>query len=183
MNKAKRGKKVMWIIIRVTAVLTLFSSSNVPVEGFLISVFPPLSPICSRRTAITSVTRLSQSPLGSLKHLRKRESDFISCLSSSSPNNDDTNNTYNEAREDEMKERIFAFNSILKEMRSSFQTIEIATFKLLSNQPAVAFTIFVALGLFVAYLLGLVFLGGYISSGNPYENGAVPYWEEGMDSM
>jgi len=181
MNKTKKGKNAMWSIIRLTAVLTLFSPSNVAVEGFLISVFPPLSPISLRRTTIASFTRSSQSDLGSLERLKRRERDSMSCLASSSHNNDDTNNTYNGDREDEMKERIFVFNSILKEMRSSFQTVEIATFKLLSNQPVVAFAIFVVLGAFVAYLLGLVFLGGYISSGNPYENGAVPYWEEGMD--
>lgn len=69
-------------------------------------------------------------------------------------------------------------NSIMKESRRSYAFIEGHTFRLLSKRPGVAFAIFVGMGLLVAYMMGFFFLEGYISSANPYENGAIPYWDE-----
>eukprot|EP00587_Corethron_hystrix_P012755 CAMPEP_0113314400 /NCGR_PEP_ID=MMETSP0010_2-20120614/10472_1 /TAXON_ID=216773 ORGANISM="Corethron hystrix, Strain 308" /NCGR_SAMPLE_ID=MMETSP0010_2 /ASSEMBLY_ACC=CAM_ASM_000155 /LENGTH=171 /DNA_ID=CAMNT_0000170671 /DNA_START=79 /DNA_END=594 /DNA_ORIENTATION=- /assembly_acc=CAM_ASM_000155 len=69
-------------------------------------------------------------------------------------------------------------NGVLSEMRSNFNYFEGVTFKLLSKQPVLAFAIFVAAGFFVAYMLGMMFLQGYINSPNPLENGEIPYWDE-----
>ena len=71
-----------------------------------------------------------------------------------------------------------AISGALMESRRSFGHVEGSTYRLMSQRPAVALAIFVAAGAIVAYLSGLFFLGGYISSANPYENGAIPYWEE-----
>mmetsp|Transcript_10579 Transcript_10579/g.16219 ORF Transcript_10579/g.16219 Transcript_10579/m.16219 type:complete len:167 (+) Transcript_10579:26-526(+) len=48
-------------------------------------------------------------------------------------------------------------NSIMKESRRSYAFIEGHTFRLLSKRPAVAFAIFVGMGLLVAYMMGFFF--------------------------
>ena len=67
---------------------------------------------------------------------------------------------------------------VMDDLRQSFRNVETETNFLLQKKPALAFAIFVAAGLIVAYMSGFFFLGGYIDSSNPYENGAVPYFEE-----
>lgn len=79
--------------------------------------------------------------------------------------------------EDERKREELT-NAVLNASRSSFQNVEGKAFNLLEENPLLAFLIFVALGLVVAYISGFIFLGGYISSANPVENGAIPYWDE-----
>jgi len=66
----------------------------------------------------------------------------------------------------------------IKISASSFKFMEGKTVALLQKNPLVALAIFASAGLIVAYMLGFVFLEGYISSPNPYENGAVPYFED-----
>jgi len=71
-------------------------------------------------------------------------------------------------------------NTALKELRSNFAGVEVFVSRLLSRYPEVAFVIFVGAGVFVAYMLGMMLLGGYIGDINPLVNGAVPYWEEDL---
>ena len=69
-------------------------------------------------------------------------------------------------------------NNFLRASQRSFQNVESMTDGLLTRQPLVALALFVGAGAFVAYLSGLIFLGGYIETWNPVENDAVPYWDE-----
>ena len=69
-------------------------------------------------------------------------------------------------------------NSFLKASRSSFKNVETSTNQLLNAQPLVALSIFVGMGVLVAYILGFFFLGGYIETWNPVENDAIPYWDD-----
>jgi len=62
--------------------------------------------------------------------------------------------------------------------QQSFQNVESMSENLFTNQPLVALVLFVSCGLLVAYVSGIVFLDGYISSLNPAMNGDVPYWDE-----
>lgn len=108
----------------------------------------------------------------------KRSHDILH-LKNSIDDLDDWNINQQQEDDDEQKKSyIEIFNGVLKETRTSFGYVEKASCSLLSKQPALAAIIFVSFGIFVAYLLGLLFLGGYISSANPYENGAVPYWDD-----
>lgn len=78
-------------------------------------------------------------------------------------------------RQKELERQI---NSFLRASQRSFQNVESMTNRLLNRQPLVALALFVGAGALVAYLSGLVFLGGYIENWNPAENDAVPYWDE-----
>ena len=81
--------------------------------------------------------------------------------------------SYQRQREFEMK-----VNSFLRASQDSFQNVEAMTNSLLNRQPLLALAIFVGAGALVAYLSGLVFLGGYIETWNPVENDSIPYWDE-----
>mmetsp|Transcript_32000 Transcript_32000/g.49485 ORF Transcript_32000/g.49485 Transcript_32000/m.49485 type:complete len:176 (+) Transcript_32000:66-593(+) len=86
---------------------------------------------------------------------------------------------YYYARTEEPAQWVETTNAALGELRANFGGVERFVFRLLSRYPEVAFVIFVGAGLLVAYIVGMMFLGGYISDMNPLENGAVPYfWEE-----
>jgi len=86
---------------------------------------------------------------------------------------------YYYARSEEPAQWVETTNAALGELRANFGGVEKFVFRLLSRYPEVAFVVFVGAGLFVAYIVGIMFLGGYISDMNPLENGAVPYfWEE-----
>lgn len=74
-------------------------------------------------------------------------------------------------------------NKALKASRTSFRHVEDNTFRLLDEQPMLAMAIFVGLGLLVMYISGFAVLGGYMSSPNPMENGAVPYWDEDLSNL
>ena len=71
-------------------------------------------------------------------------------------------------------------DSLLENSHSSFKNVEHMSESLFTNQPMVALVIFLGLGSVVAYMSGLVFLDGYISSLNPAQNGGVPYWNENV---
>lgn len=79
---------------------------------------------------------------------------------------------------DRQKEFERQINSFLRASQRSFQNVESMTNRLLNRQPLVALALFVGAGALVAYLSGLIFLGGYIETWNPAENDAVPYWDE-----
>lgn len=88
---------------------------------------------------------------------------------------DDARDTSASDRQKELERRI---NNFLRASQRSFQNVESMTNRLLNRQPLVALALFVGAGALVAYLSGLVFLGGYIENWNPAENDAVPYWDE-----
>ena len=69
-------------------------------------------------------------------------------------------------------------NSVLRASHTSFQYVESMTDGLLNRHPIIALAIFVGAGALVAYVTGLVFLGGYIENWNPAVNDSVPYWDE-----
>ncbi len=69
-------------------------------------------------------------------------------------------------------------NNFLRASQRSFQNVESITNRLLNHQPLLALALFVTAGALVAYLLGLVFLGGYIETWNPVDNDTIPYWDE-----
>lgn len=71
-------------------------------------------------------------------------------------------------------------DSLLENSHLSFKNVEHMSESLFTNQPVVALVIFLSLGSLVAYMSGLVFLDGYISSLNPAQNGGVPYWNENL---
>lgn len=71
-------------------------------------------------------------------------------------------------------------DSLLENSHISFKNVEHMSESLFTNQPLVALVIFLSLGSVVAYMSGLVFLDGYISSLNPAQNGGVPYWNENV---
>lgn len=81
------------------------------------------------------------------------------------------------------RQRTELTNKVLKASRSSFRHVEGHTFRLLDEQPMLAMALFIGVGLLVMYMTGFAFLGGYISSPNPLENGAVPYWDEDLSTM
>jgi len=91
----------------------------------------------------------------------------------------DDDDEYYYAQSEEPAQWVETTNAALGELRANFGGAERFVFRLLSRYPEVAFVIFVGAGLLVAYIVGMMFLGGYISDMNPLENGAVPYfWEE-----
>eukprot|EP00567_Pseudictyota_dubia_P000631 CAMPEP_0197467872 /NCGR_PEP_ID=MMETSP1175-20131217/65793_1 /TAXON_ID=1003142 /ORGANISM="Triceratium dubium, Strain CCMP147" /LENGTH=221 /DNA_ID=CAMNT_0043003961 /DNA_START=72 /DNA_END=734 /DNA_ORIENTATION=- len=77
-------------------------------------------------------------------------------------------------------ENLSLTDSLIEKTHLSFKNVETMSENLFANRPLVALAIFVILGLTVAYLSGLVFLDGYISSLNPAQNGGVPYWNENV---
>mmetsp|Transcript_28582 Transcript_28582/g.40435 ORF Transcript_28582/g.40435 Transcript_28582/m.40435 type:complete len:202 (-) Transcript_28582:323-928(-) len=79
---------------------------------------------------------------------------------------------------EEEKKRHELANAVLNASRNSFQNVEGNASQLLERQPLIALLIFIGVGLIVAYVSGFIFLGGYMSSPNPVENGAIPYWDE-----
>jgi hypothetical protein len=71
-----------------------------------------------------------------------------------------------------------SINGFLQASQKSFQHVESGTNRLLNRQPLLALAIFVGAGVMVAYMMGMVFLGGYIENWNPAENDVVPYWDD-----
>ena len=71
-----------------------------------------------------------------------------------------------------------SINTSLKASHSSFKHIENLTYGLLTEKPLLALGIFFAAGLVVAYMIGFLFLDGYIESINPISNDMIPYWED-----
>lgn len=67
---------------------------------------------------------------------------------------------------------------LLEISRLSFINVEQMSEDLFSRQPLIAFSIFIICGLLISYLLGIIFLDGYISSLNPIFNGIIPYWND-----
>lgn len=76
------------------------------------------------------------------------------------------------------KQNVEMANNFLRASRSSFKNFESLTIELLNRQPLLALTIFVGLGLMTAYMLGFLFLGGYMETWNPAENDSIPYWDD-----
>jgi hypothetical protein len=73
---------------------------------------------------------------------------------------------------------IDSINTSLKASHTSFKHVENSTYELLTEKPLVALGIFFAAGLVVAYMIGFLFLDGYIESINPISNDMIPYWDE-----
>ncbi len=71
-----------------------------------------------------------------------------------------------------------SINHVLRASQKSFKHVESGTNRLLNRQPLVALAIFVGAGAMVAYMMGMIFLGGYIETWNPAENDVVPYWDD-----
>lgn len=71
-----------------------------------------------------------------------------------------------------------SINEMLRASQKSFQHVESGTNRLLNRQPLIALAIFVGAGILVAYMMGMIFLGGYIETWNPAENDVVPYWDD-----
>jgi hypothetical protein len=71
-----------------------------------------------------------------------------------------------------------SINLFLKASQKSFQNVEAGTNRLLNRRPLLALAIFLGTGLMVAYMMGIIFLGGYIENWNPAENDVVPYWDD-----
>jgi hypothetical protein len=89
-----------------------------------------------------------------------------------------SNNKHEYNRLTETDHHVQVANTILKHSRLSFRNVEGLTDDLLSNHPILAVGVFLGFVLLIAYMSGFVILDGYISSVNPLENGAVPYWDE-----
>jgi len=71
-------------------------------------------------------------------------------------------------------------DSLFHTTRPSFKNVESMSERLFAQQPMLALVIFASAGLLVAYLLGIFFLEGYMSSMNPALNGGVPYFEDDL---
>ena len=91
-------------------------------------------------------------------------------------NGNDNNNNNNNNNDDLDWER--SINHVLRASQKSFKHVESGTNRLLNRQPLVALAIFVGAGAMVAYMMGMIFLGGYIETWNPAENDVVPYWDD-----
>ena len=89
-----------------------------------------------------------------------------------------SNNKHEYNRLTDQEHHVQVANTILKHSRLSFRNVEGLTDDLLSNHPILAVGGFLGVVLLIAYMSGFVILDGYISSVNPLENGAVPYWDE-----
>ena len=90
--------------------------------------------------------------------------------------NGNDNNNNNNNNDDLDWER--SINHVLRASQKSFKHVESGTNRLLNRQPLVALAIFVGAGAMVAYMMGMIFLGGYIETWNPAENDVVPYWDD-----
>jgi hypothetical protein len=81
------------------------------------------------------------------------------------------------------RQRIGMTSRLLKDAGSSFRNMQGKTDDLLEKQPFMALAIFLVVGLIAAYISGFAILGGYMSSANPAENGAIPYWDDELPPM
>ena len=89
--------------------------------------------------------------------------------------NDDDNNNNNNNNSIDWERSI---NHVLRASQKSFKHVESGTNRLLNRQPLIALAIFIGAGAMVAYMMGTIFLGGYIETWNPAENDVVPYWDD-----
>jgi len=154
--------------------IVIMSQCGVSVGGFISSQYNGEAQPCFTTIRKTNgcIHRFNSTCL----FLEKRNFHQTRLLMTFPNENNDSNGDFDEAVTEKTIES--SWIDILNEGTKSFRFIETRTSKLLSNNPIIALTIFVGVGLIVAYMTGAFFLKGYISSGNPYMNGAVPYWED-----
>mmetsp|Transcript_18248 Transcript_18248/g.21065 ORF Transcript_18248/g.21065 Transcript_18248/m.21065 type:complete len:196 (-) Transcript_18248:57-644(-) len=161
-----------------TLIVVFFAQDIGITEGFVFEL--PRSATTASRLPISLTAPLPQRRCITINNILLRRALKTRLLVSSSKRDEEDNYvTRRIAEEKNYKKKVIdVINSILKDSRCSYKNVEKNTYMLLSKQPVIAFAIFIGMGLIVAYMLGFFFLGGYITSGNPYENGAIPYWEE-----
>jgi len=152
-------------------IIIAISEYHIPASGYIISGLR-----CYRGDAHLCNSAISTSHFSGPVRGRRNLHQTNLSMKFSEGNGSDGNEASDEDATN--RQRMEIFYNILNEGTASFRFIETRTSRLLSNNPILAFAIFVVMGLFVAYMTGFFFLGGYISSPNPIENGAVPYWEE-----
>lgn len=127
--------------------------------------FIPSATIRTKKSLVKSIKAVEP-----LSYDSMRRTNHITCMS-----------LYDDGEGD--RRRTELTNKALKASRTSFRHVENNTFRLLDEKPMLAMAIFVGLGLLVMYISGFAVLGGYMSSPNPMENGAVPYWDDDLSNL